>query len=819
MAGEETDDEGDANEVLPRPAPDDLARRVAKARIAGKLFASTERVNIGRYHLLEMVGSGGMGVVWGAWDPELERRVAIKLMKAITASTRERILAEGQALAKLSHPNVVAVFDVGVVDEQVYLVMEWVRGKNLRAWCASETRTVRDVVAVYRAAGEGLRAAHEAGLVHRDFKPDNAVVGDDGRVRVLDFGLARSEHVVDAGDDTATRGAGTPRYMPPEQVAGGELTAAADQYAFGTSLDEAVKTSGDVPTWVALIVKRATAKAPTDRFASMADLLDALGRDPRTVWRRRLAIAAVLGLAGGAFAAGTMRGDGVEPCSGARAEIAAAWDDAKHVRLVARLQTLGAYGESVARQIAPELDAYAARWASASRTACRAARSGELAAARYEQHRGCLARTRAGLSAVHEVLSRADNARLADAVLAARSLPDPDRCRLEAESSTVPPPSMMLAPRVAELSNEVARARVLALALDPSAVVAAEDVSVSASRLGYGPLEGRAVLTHGIALLGIGELASAAEVLGRAHAISFAAGDTATGVEAFARQVFAITIGETTREGVSASTAGIVENVARGLGPTGAFERALLLNNLGTLRMSSGDRAGARAYFESALRVRPRVTGATYELASIPGNLALVETGQRRADLFAQQQAELVEAVGEQHPLTLTVRASASVFSPNRAATRQELRAVRARVQSLHPHLKEQFGWLSYDELWLAFDDGDMASAHEASAFLADDDVGRLGRAYLLLADDPGSAVASGRALVASLLALDEPPQRWRAMDAELVIALGERRLGNVEQARRAIDRALELSKRVAPMDITSLYQYRIDRLRALRAQ
>src|SRR5690349_20182913 len=123
------------DELGARPEADRLARAVARTRIANQLFAKQEQVRLGRYHLLEMVGSGGMGVVWGAWDPELERRVAIKLVKATLAAARDRIQVEGQALAKLSHPNVVTVHDVGVVDELIYIVMECERGENLRAYC------------------------------------------------------------------------------------------------------------------------------------------------------------------------------------------------------------------------------------------------------------------------------------------------------------------------------------------------------------------------------------------------------------------------------------------------------------------------------------------------------------------------------------------------------------------------------------------------------------------------------------------------------------------------------------------------------------
>ena len=156
--------------LVERPVADARARSVARAKIANALFSTEKQVKLGRYHLLERVGQGGMGVVWGAFDPELERRVAIKLVRATTGASRERILLEGQALAKLSHPNVVAVHDVGVVDDEVYLVMEWIRGHNLREHGA-KPRTIREIVALYRAAGEGLHAAHRAGLVHRDFKP------------------------------------------------------------------------------------------------------------------------------------------------------------------------------------------------------------------------------------------------------------------------------------------------------------------------------------------------------------------------------------------------------------------------------------------------------------------------------------------------------------------------------------------------------------------------------------------------------------------------------------------------------------------------
>jgi serine/threonine protein kinase/tetratricopeptide (TPR) repeat protein len=152
---------------------------------------------VGRYLLLEQLGQGGMGVVYRAFDPELDRPVALKLLQAQEGESggqRDRLLREAQALARLSHPNVVAVHDVGVVEGtgDVFIAMEFVQGQTLRGWLGQARRSRREILEAFLAAGEGLAAAHRAGLVHRDFKPDNVIVGDDGRVRVLDFGLART---------------------------------------------------------------------------------------------------------------------------------------------------------------------------------------------------------------------------------------------------------------------------------------------------------------------------------------------------------------------------------------------------------------------------------------------------------------------------------------------------------------------------------------------------------------------------------------------------------------------------------------------------
>lgn len=255
------------------------------ARLKEKLFgAPAAPVRIGRFVILDRLGEGGMGTVYSAYDPELDRRVALKILRAgrshASHSARERLWREGQALARLSHPNVVPVYELGIIDDQIFIVMEFVVGRTLREWASEPERTWREVLSGYQQAGQGLAAAHAQGLVHRDFKPDNVQVGNDRRIRVLDFGLARDRSVAnpgqsspglldsseristtsttmpmvsDGGDPTpqplsnkrlitplTATGAllGTPAYMSPEQFAGSAVGPESDQFSFCLSLYE-----------------------------------------------------------------------------------------------------------------------------------------------------------------------------------------------------------------------------------------------------------------------------------------------------------------------------------------------------------------------------------------------------------------------------------------------------------------------------------------------------------------------------------------------------------------------------------------------------
>ncbi len=310
---------------------------------------------ISRYVVLRRIGAGGMGVVYAAYDPQLDRKVALKLLRTGIGlgegEARARLVREAQAIAQLSHPNVVAVYDVGTTTEgEVYVAMEFVDGDTLTQWLHRWDRPWREILEVFREAGRGLAAAHGVGLLHRDFKPDNVLVGGDGRVRVTDFGLARS--LVTGGADegsapkaqpaavgvplrvtlTATGAVmGTPRYMAPEQLRGQDVSAAADQFSFCVALYEALyghhPIPGDTavkiveenaraqvpaapdraPSWIWPILQRGLDPQPAKRFPSMAALIIEL-TPPMPSPRRRtyIAVAAATALVMGGAAAATL---------------------------------------------------------------------------------------------------------------------------------------------------------------------------------------------------------------------------------------------------------------------------------------------------------------------------------------------------------------------------------------------------------------------------------------------------------------------------------------------------------------------------------
>ncbi|MBX7083139.1 MAG: serine/threonine protein kinase [Nannocystaceae bacterium] len=294
-----------------------LAR--ASERLLGASAPAVLRV--GRYRILRRIGAGGMSLVYCAWDDALGREIAIKLLQSNLARTRqwrEQLRREGQAMARLAHANVVHVYEVGVHEDQPFIAMELVRGVSLRQWAHAATRSTDEIVAMHLQAARGLAAAHAAGLVHRDYKPDNVLVDESGCARVLDFGLVHvgealptwssGEHALAVDDERATLAGdvvGTPPYMAPEQLDGGSVDARSDQFGFCVSLFEALhgrrpfpgrtpaelraaiaagvestRTRADDPDLAAIdaVLRRGLSRDPADRFADMDALVAALER-------------------------------------------------------------------------------------------------------------------------------------------------------------------------------------------------------------------------------------------------------------------------------------------------------------------------------------------------------------------------------------------------------------------------------------------------------------------------------------------------------------------------------------------------------------
>jgi len=225
---------------------------------------------VGRYQIERMLGVGGMGIVYAAYDPQLQRRVAVKVVRPENSDERAQahLLAEARALGRISHPNVVTVYDAGEHDGQIYVATELVDGMTLAEWQA-QSRSADDIACAWFQVARGLAAAHAVGVVHGDVKPSNVLIGRDGRVRIGDFGLH----------------AGTPAYMAPEQQAGaaGERS---DQYAMCVAIVEGitgVRPFADASVVLAsrslaAVVARGLRRDPAARFASMDELAEALAR-------------------------------------------------------------------------------------------------------------------------------------------------------------------------------------------------------------------------------------------------------------------------------------------------------------------------------------------------------------------------------------------------------------------------------------------------------------------------------------------------------------------------------------------------------------
>jgi eukaryotic-like serine/threonine-protein kinase len=404
---------------------------------------------IDRYAVFDAIGAGGMGTVYAAYDPRLDRKIALKLLApALCSSTnRERMRREAQALAKLTHPNVVAVHDAGPWRDRFFIAMEFVSGSTLREWVTARRRTWRAVVDVLLQAAEGLVCAHEAGLVHRDVKPQNILIGADRRARIGDFGLAGMVRDPDGGGSVGTAEAsltgagvvlGTPAYMAPEQRAAGEVGPAADQFSFCVTAYEALtgvrpvdhavlRGTRRMPRAIARCLARGLSQAPRDRFPAMRDLVIALRGVRERSYRLAIAAAVAVVLAGSALAlrAGSVEDAPPDTCPAeAAAAIASTWNARRAAELA---RTRGADPDDLVRAVRASFDELAATWRHARTEACRATRVfGFQSEAVLDARVACLDASRERAGVLLEELIHADALPVAPAV--ADALGELDRC-------------------------------------------------------------------------------------------------------------------------------------------------------------------------------------------------------------------------------------------------------------------------------------------------------------------------------------------------------------------------------------------------------
>ncbi|MFO0723349.1 MAG: serine/threonine-protein kinase [Myxococcota bacterium] len=458
--------------------------------------------SVGRYAVEAVLGSGAMGVVYRAHDPALGRAVALKLVRTgADASDKlsERLRREAQAMARLQHPNVVTVHDVGSFGSQLFVAMELVDGGTLGAWLRAEQRGVEEILRVFEEAGRGLAAAHRAGIIHRDFKPENVLIGSDGRPRVTDFGLAQQGLEPTAPSDEATPVApltrtgvavGTPAYMAPEQIAGRPIDARADVYGFAVALYEALHgerpfsapTLGElrraieagtvatpradrrVPAEIHRIVRRGLAARPEDRWPTMDALLDALARRGQ---RRRRAIAASLAAAALlALGLGSWWQANAQRCTGAAQAWGGLFDQAQAARIERAFQASGqVHADLSFTEVSRAANALRTAWLASHQDACLATRTrGEQSEAILDLEMRCLARHQREAAALLSLLEHADAELVGRAPDAVRGLTPLEECRHPSPLAAGAPQDPATTARELELETTLAEARAAHLA-------------------------------------------------------------------------------------------------------------------------------------------------------------------------------------------------------------------------------------------------------------------------------------------------------------------------------------------------------------------
>ncbi len=603
---------------------------------------------LGRFVVLHQLGAGAASVVYAAYDPALDRKVALKVLRAQGAGADDKLLREGRALAAVNHPNLVAVYEVGAIDQQLFIALQLVDGITIRQWLALATHdrvlTWREIRDVYLQAGRGLAALHQASLVHRDIKPDNIVVGSDGQARLVDLGL------VGAGVGT-----GTPRYMAPE-VRNGEIgDARSDQYSLALALQESLGTMRP-PRRIAAALTKATAVAPNARFASTDELLHEL-QDPPRRWLPWAVAAGVVATATAtavtlaisnadprapslcATAPDVVTASDIQAIDGAFASVALPYAQSSAVSARAGLQTFNA--------------AWAAQWTQTCRQFHEAK---QLTADQFARRSSCLQQQQASAGQLVTRLRHLDTASVRHVIELLHGLPAPVDCsddtllgRLEAL-----PAAPALRALFIGLDAQLAQATLAQKAGDfDRARELAASVGAAARTLNYGSLVAKAGLLQGKLLSFRGDQAAALTQLQTAIEFAAAAKDDATEAQSWIERLYLL--GSTARPEAAEFESARVAASAAAARSKQPMLQAALNNVLGLLAKIRGDYPLAKTLFEQALGLLKQAQPNAPEVAASLSNLSdvLAMLGDAPGALAAAQQAAARdrEIFGPQHPM------------------------------------------------------------------------------------------------------------------------------------------------------------------------
>ena len=652
---------------------------------------------LGRYVLIDVLGAGSMGVVYRAFDEDLDRSVALKVLRGANGGPDDRLLLlrEARAMARVAHPHVIRVFDVGTSRDVAFFAMELFEGVSLSQW-RKRAHTAEEILSLFDRIGGGLAAAHDAGIVHRDFKPDNVLVAADGDVKITDFGLA-----LDLARAPASGGAGTPAYMAPEQVDGRRVDSRADQFAFAAVLWEllydappfagsTVQTRRDaidrgatnappraagVPLRVHRAMLRSLDADPAARFPSMRHLLAKLRtrRMSRARWAMATIAASVLLAAIAVFALRRQPAAPVDRCAGVGSRLAGVWDATRKQKVrAALLGTKRPFADDAWRASEFALDRYAADWTTASRDACHAAPNGPSTPI-AERRAACVDRRLAWLAATVSVLEGADATVAENAVRVTGALEPPASCADLPAGAAIARAASDPAKRsrLGGLQGLLAECSALRESGGYARGIAtAERALAEARALGAASEEAEALSWLGDLQSRVGEIKAAHRTLVDAVRAAESSQDDAIKIRAIV--TLSMVVGVMLNrydDGIDWARLGLA-TLQRG--PRDPLLESRLLTSLGHIELWSGDRDAAIRSFERALEDKELARAGAWDLIVSLISLAQAQNRKLRFDdarASYHRALSIAEAgFGAHHPLTATALNGLAGSSVDRGA-------------------------------------------------------------------------------------------------------------------------------------------------------